>query len=146
VICSALVAILDKRNHPVLIHCNKGKVGRFTRTPSGFDDAASLPRIAARIFVNKSRTPSDGDSTAPAASSGVYADYSPGPSPRSLTSKRWTHLSHITLSPPPLRGIYPETSKLSLHLSLVTLPPPRLRSFVKKVIILRCATALTRCA
>ncbi|GFZ52345.1 Tyrosine-protein phosphatase SIW14 [Saitozyma sp. JCM 24511] len=25
VICSALVAILDKRNHPVLIHCNKGK-------------------------------------------------------------------------------------------------------------------------
>lgn len=26
VICSALVAILDKRNHPLLIHCNKGKV------------------------------------------------------------------------------------------------------------------------
>ncbi|RSH88019.1 uncharacterized protein EHS24_000543 [Apiotrichum porosum] len=25
VICSALVAILDKRNHPLLIHCNKGK-------------------------------------------------------------------------------------------------------------------------
>ncbi|OCF43860.1 tyrosine specific protein phosphatase [Kwoniella heveanensis CBS 569] len=25
VICSALVAILDVRNHPVLIHCNKGK-------------------------------------------------------------------------------------------------------------------------
>jgi hypothetical protein len=25
VICSALVAILDRRNHPVLIHCNKGK-------------------------------------------------------------------------------------------------------------------------
>lgn len=25
VICRALVAILDKRNHPVLIHCNKGK-------------------------------------------------------------------------------------------------------------------------
>ncbi|WWD20255.1 hypothetical protein CI109_104731 [Kwoniella shandongensis] len=25
VICSALVAILDKRNHPILIHCNKGK-------------------------------------------------------------------------------------------------------------------------
>lgn len=27
VICSALVTILDKRNHPLLIHCNKGKVG-----------------------------------------------------------------------------------------------------------------------
>lgn len=27
VICAALVAILDKRNHPLLIHCNKGKVG-----------------------------------------------------------------------------------------------------------------------
>lgn len=26
VICSALVQILDKRNHPILIHCNKGKV------------------------------------------------------------------------------------------------------------------------
>lgn len=26
VICSALVTILDKRNHPLLIHCNKGKV------------------------------------------------------------------------------------------------------------------------
>ncbi|CAK9784299.1 hypothetical protein CC85DRAFT_68058 [Cutaneotrichosporon oleaginosum] len=25
VICSALVAILDRRNHPLLIHCNKGK-------------------------------------------------------------------------------------------------------------------------
>ncbi|OCF62180.1 tyrosine specific protein phosphatase [Kwoniella mangroviensis CBS 10435] len=25
VICSALVAILDQRNHPILIHCNKGK-------------------------------------------------------------------------------------------------------------------------
>ncbi|WWC73742.1 uncharacterized protein I206_107714 [Kwoniella pini CBS 10737] len=25
VICSALVAIMDKRNHPILIHCNKGK-------------------------------------------------------------------------------------------------------------------------
>lgn len=28
VICAALVAILDRRNHPVLIHCNKGKVRR----------------------------------------------------------------------------------------------------------------------
>eukprot|EP00736_Rhodelphis_marinus_P008968 Rmarinus@m.10395 len=25
VICDALVKLLDKRNHPVLIHCNKGK-------------------------------------------------------------------------------------------------------------------------
>ncbi|WVN89936.1 uncharacterized protein L203_105166 [Cryptococcus depauperatus CBS 7841] len=25
VICAALVAILDRRNHPILIHCNKGK-------------------------------------------------------------------------------------------------------------------------
>lgn len=27
VICAALVQILDRRNHPILIHCNKGKVG-----------------------------------------------------------------------------------------------------------------------
>ena len=26
IICAALVQILDKRNHPILIHCNKGKV------------------------------------------------------------------------------------------------------------------------
>jgi tyrosine-protein phosphatase SIW14 len=26
VIESALLAVLDKRNHPMLIHCNKGKV------------------------------------------------------------------------------------------------------------------------
>lgn len=26
-IVAALKAVLDKRNHPMLIHCNKGKVG-----------------------------------------------------------------------------------------------------------------------
>lgn len=31
VICAALVAILDKRNHPILIHCNKGKVSTRSR-------------------------------------------------------------------------------------------------------------------
>lgn len=25
-ISAALAALLDKRNHPILIHCNKGKV------------------------------------------------------------------------------------------------------------------------
>ena len=30
VISAALVQVLDKRNHPILIHCNKGKVSGLT--------------------------------------------------------------------------------------------------------------------
>lgn len=30
-IVAALKAVLDKRNHPMLIHCNKGKVRRRLR-------------------------------------------------------------------------------------------------------------------